>query len=1153
MNTVNNINIDIHINNNMFVIKRNGAKEKVSFDKITTRIESLCKELKLDRIDPIEIAQVTVQGLYNGITTEELDMFASVKCAERIIDDPQYNKLAAGLCVSNLHKNTSDDFMTITDTLYEQIYDKQGLHTPKITVEYYNNVKTHIDKIQSRLNYTRDYKFDFFAIKTLEKSYLIKNHIVVNGKYVNKIVERPQHMFMRVSLSIHIDDIDAALETYDMMTEQYFTHASPTLYNSGSEKQQLSSCFLGITEVLTMNEGVKQIQNVKIGDLVVTHTGTIKKVSQIHKNPLNDRSIYKLKAKNTKEIYVTGNHRFLTLTDDNKVEWAPIDTFKPNDYIGMPNYTGTIDTPYITLNAGNAGNAGKIYIDNDIATLFGIFIGCGSIKDNVIQFRRINNIQVQCKIKRILKETFESDYEIDSSTISCMSIVLTELFNRSIMMDILGWPKELILKLLCGIIMCVGKPIKTYSNDTRIAIYVNKEYGNNLYHILRSYGIDVEYNYLQGTTNITGHELIIPYISSEMKDLLLENNTIYPDLDHTDREDVIVDGIKFIKVEYIMETCLKPGYVYTLGVDDDHSYNVEGLLCENCFLLGMDDDLDSIFDTIHDCAKISKWAGGIGIHLSDIRAKGSLIRGTGGESDGLVPLMRTFNALSRYINQGGRRNGAIACYIEPWSSDVYDFIELRKNTGNEESRARDMFLALWVPDLFMKRALNDEMWSLMCPDECPGLTTKWGDEFEELYISYEKDKKYKRQVKAKELLIKIVECQIETGMPYFCFKDAANRYSNQQNIGTIQSSNLCAEIYEYSDQNETAVCNLASICLPRFVEKDNTFNYDKLLEISKIVTKNLNKVIDVNYYPTEKARLSNMKHRPIGIGIQGLADVFCMLNIPFDSDNAIILNKKIHETIYYGCCVASNELAIKYGPYASFRGSPFSKGQLQFHMHGLTTEDLLMDYDWDTLVESIKTHGMRNSLLTAFMPTASTSQIMGNNECFEPYTTNMYTRTTQAGEFVVINQHLIETLIKNNLWTKEVRNEFMFDNGSVQKIDAIPSYIKEVYKTAFEMKIKPVVDLAIGRAPFCDQGQSMNLFCKNPDFGRVMSALFYGWKNNLKTGLYYLRSQPAVDAIKFGLDPIVARDIALKRGMPSGYTKIDDNGVTVSECEMCSG
>jgi ribonucleoside-diphosphate reductase subunit M1 len=819
----------------MEVIKRDGRHEKVSFDKIIARIDSVCKKLNLDRIDPIAVAKDTVQGLYDGITTEELDFFAANKCAERILDDCQYNNLAAGLCVSNLHKSTSSDFLTVTRKLYNNSDCFNNIN-PLVTKEYLQVVEQHINLINNTLDYDKDYYFDFFGIKTLERAYLIRlkydndananantngnanktndkkkdtknNEFVLRKKY-GKVVERPQHLIMRTAIGIHGIDIISALETYQLISDQYFTHATPTLYNAGSYRPQLSSCFL----------------------------------------------------------------------------------------------------------------------------------------------------------------------------------------------------------------------------------------------------------------------------------------------------------------------------------------------------LGMNDSLKDILDTVHDIGCISKWSGGIGLHLQDIRGRGSGIRGTNGNSDGIIPLIKLLNSLARYVNQGGRRNGSIAVYTEPWYTDIFEFCDLKKNTGAEELRARDIFLALWIPDLFMKRVKNGEMWSLMCPDECPGLTEAYGDKFEELYIKYENEGRFRRRVKAEDLWFHILSAQIETGMPYMCYKDNVNKKSNQQNIGTIKSSNLCAEIVEYSDQNEIAVCNLCSICLPKFIVTDNitgnkTIDYDKLCEVAQICTRNLNKIIDINFYPVDKAKVSNMKHRPIGVGIQGLADVYCILNLPFDSDEANAINKQIFETIYYGCLKASCDIAKRDGPYSTFVGSPFSKGLLQYHMWGLTESDLLTNdrYDWLALVEDIKKYGTRNSLLTAVMPTASTSQIMGNNEAMEPYTTNLYMRSTLAGEYIVVNKHLVEQLIKLGLWTKKIRQEFLYDNGSIQQIKEIPDNIKAIFKTAFEMKTKPIVDQAISRGPFVDQSQSLNIFSAEPDFDKLTSSHFYGWANGLKTGMYYLRSRPAVNPIQFGLDPNVIKKIQNKRKQLANSRPLVDN------------
>lgn len=539
----------------------------------------------------------------------------------------------------------------------------------------------------------------------------------------------------------------------------------------------------------------------------------------------------------------------------------------------------------------------------------------------------------------------------------------------------------------------------------------------------------------------------------------------------------------------------------------------------SCFLVGVEDSIEDIFTVLGELAFISKWAGGLGLHLTSIRARGSIIRKTNGESDGIVPLAVVINKLAKYINQGGKRKGSIACYLEPWHADIFEFCELRLNTGNDDNRARDLFLALWIPDLFMKRVEENGMWSLMCPDESPHLNTCHGSAFEELYTKYEAEGRYKKQVKAVDLWKHIMTSQQETGFPYTLFKDSANNKSNQKNLGTIRSSNLCTEIIQYSDSNETAVCNLASICLPRFIDPvTKMFNHEKLIRVCRVIVRNIDKIIDINYYPTEKSRRSNLRHRPMGIGVQGLADVYNLMGYPFDSDEALLLNKQIFETIYYGCLDESKELAKKKGHYETFKGSPFSQGLLQFHLWNKSEKDLLMGYDWNKLIEEIKLFGTRNSLLTTIMPTASTSQIMGNSEMIEPYMSNIFVRSTLAGEFIVVNNNLMNDLQKLGIWSEDIRKKLIIENGSVQRIDEIPQHIKDIYKTSFEIKQKKIIQQAADRGIFMDQSQSMNIFMAEPNFDLLNSILFTGWKLGLKTGMYYFRTLPAVNPINFGID-----------------------------------
>jgi ribonucleoside-diphosphate reductase alpha chain len=754
----------------MLVLKRDGHRESVKFDKITARIEKLCYGLDPKFVNPVEVAMKVINGLYDGVSTIELDNLAAEIAASMTTRHPDFAKLAARIAVSNLHKVTSKSFSNTMKRLYTYVDPKTGENAPLISKETWKVIHENAAELDEAVLYDRDFSYDFFGFKTLERSYLMK----VDGK----VVERPQHLLMRVAIGIHGEDIPAAIETYNLLSEKWFTHATPTLFNAGTPKPQLSSCFL-----LTMK----------------------------------------------------------------------------------------------------------------------------------------------------------------------------------------------------------------------------------------------------------------------------------------------------------------------------------------------DDSIDGIYDTLKQTAKISQSAGGIGLSIHNVRAKGSYIKGTGGTSNGIVPMLRNFDMTARYVDQGGgKRKGSFAIYLEPWHADVFDFLELKKNHGKEEMRARDLFYAMWIPDLFMKRIEDNEMWSLFCPNEAPGLADCWGEDFERLYEKYEKEGKYRKQVKAQDLWFEILEAQIETGTPYMLYKDAANRKSNQKHLGTIKSSNLCTEIIEYTSPDEVAVCNLASIALPKFVTEEGKFDHQKLYEITKVITRNLNKVIDVNYYPVIEAKNSNMRHRPIGIGVQGLADAFILLRMPFDSPEARGLNKDIHETIYFAAMEASMELAKKDGAYETFKGSPISKGIFQFDMWGVTPDS--GRWDWENLKREVKQHGARNSLLLAPMPTASTSQILGNNECFEPYTSNIYTRRTLSGEFIIANKHLMKDLISAGLWSETMRQKLISTNGSVQAIPEIPQNIKDIYKTVWEISQKAIIDMSADRGAYICQSQSLNIHLTDPNFGKLTSMHFYAWKKGLKTGMYYLRSTAAADAIKFTLD-----------------------------------
>ncbi len=739
------------------------------FDKITARIRKLCYGLN-EIVDPLKVAMRVIEGLYDGVTTSELDNLAAEVSATMTTAHPDYARLAARISVSNLHKNTRKSFSEVMQDLYEYVNPRTGIKAPLLSEEVFKVVQENKELLDSTIIYNRDFGYDYFGFKTLERSYLLK----LNGQ----IAERPQHMLMRVSIGIHLNDIEAAIETYELMSKKFFTHATPTLFNAGTPKPQMSSCFL---------------------------------------------------------------------------------------------------------------------------------------------------------------------------------------------------------------------------------------------------------------------------------------------------------------------------------------------------LAMKDDSIEGIYDTLKQTAKISQSAGGIGLSIHNVRATGSYIGGTNGTSNGIVPMLRVFNDTARYVDQGGgKRKGSFAMYVEPWHADIFDFLDLKKNHGKEEMRARDLFYAMWIPDLFMKRVEEDAQWTLMCPNECPGLFDIHGDEFDALYHKYEAEGKGRKSVKARELWEKILESQIETGTPYMLYKDAANRKSNQQNLGTIRSSNLCTEIMEFTSADEVAVCNLASIALPMFV-KGNEFDHKELFRITKRVTRNLNRVIDRNYYPVKEAENSNMRHRPVGLGVQGLADTFIKLRLPFTSEEAKKLNGEIFETLYFAAVTASMEMAKEEGPYSTFKGSPISKGQFQYNLWGVEDEELSGRWDWAKLRKQVMKHGVRNSLLVAPMPTASTSQILGNNEAFEPYTSNIYTRRVLSGEFIVVNKHLLEDLVERNLWTEEMKDAIMRANGSVQDIDIIPQDIKELYKTVWELSMKDIIDMSRHRGYFIDQSQSLNLFMENANYSKLTSMHFYAWKSGLKTGMYYLRTKSAVDAIKFTL------------------------------------
>jgi ribonucleoside-diphosphate reductase alpha chain len=784
----------------MYVIKRNGKKETVKFDKITARIQKLSYGLS-SLVDVIEVTKKVIEGIYDGVTTTELDNLAAETAASLTTKHPDYALLASRIAVSNLHKNTEKSFSSTMRRLHQYTDSATGRKMPLIADDIMEIIEANAELLDSSIIYDRDFGFDYFGFKTLEKSYLLR----VDGK----ITERPQHMYMRVAIGIHKEDIESAVKTYNLMSERWFTHATPTLFNAGTPKPQMSSCFL-----LTMK----------------------------------------------------------------------------------------------------------------------------------------------------------------------------------------------------------------------------------------------------------------------------------------------------------------------------------------------DDSIDGIYDTLKQTAKISQSAGGIGLSIHNVRATGSYIGGTNGTSNGIIPMLRVFNDTARYVDQGGgKRKGAFAIYLEPWHADIVEFLDLRKNHGKEELRARDLFYALWISDLFMKRVEENGNWSLFCPNEAPGLADTFGDEFVKLYEKYEAEGRARKTIKAQELWFAILEAQIETGTPYMLYKDAANSKSNQQNLGTIKSSNLCTEILEYTSADEVAVCNLASLALPRFVN-DGKFDFDKLYEVTYQVTRNLNRIIDHNYYPIEEARTSNLRHRPIGLGVQGLADVFILMRLPFESDLARMLNKNIFETIYFAAMTASKDLAKEQGAYETFAGSPLSKGQFQFDLWNVQPSDR---YNWNALREEVKQYGVRNSLLVAPMPTASTSQILGNNECFEPYTSNIYVRRVLSGEFIIVNKHLLKDLVQLGLWNDTMKNKIIAANGSIQQINEIPEDIKALYKTVWEIKQRHLIDLAADRGAYICQSQSLNLFVDNPTVAKLTSMHFYSWKKGLKTGMYYLRTQAAAQAVQFTVEKQGSRQ--MEPVVPKSAEAVENEMLNGATCSMEEG
>lgn len=1668
----------------MKIKKRDNRLEQLSFDKIIYRLRKLCNDKSLgmlSSIDPDIIAQRVVSSIYDGVTSCELDEEAA-RIAVSMIENLEYQKLASRIVISNLHKSTNECFSEVMEKLYNNV-DKSGIDMPIIADDIIQIVRENKNKLNFAIDYNRDYLFDYFGFKTLEKSYLMK----VFDKETNKmvVVERPQHMYMRVALGIHKHDIESALSTYNLISQHYYTHASPTIFNAGTRLANLSSCFHEDTIITTLNKGPIKIKDVEIGDKVITHKGNVKDVVQLHKNPLGTRKMYELKVAKTAFIKVTDNHK-LWVVRENKTqklqrkdrvmysiefvqdflqkdgcellskeykniktklefkcvcgkiclksfeniyyrgircndkrcihnrkikeekvvynpEWISVEDLQNGDYICIPNkiekvkYQENIDLATFNVSSNRdhvqfetikddnfvtiksqwtqahqfkysrrTHNTIKRHwkIDEDFANFIGIFYGDGHIMRGKDKYGNtkirgigitIHNKNTQlidfCKSfgeklfgippcihtmkhQNIIQVLFNSAY---------IGTVFMELFglgfnNKKIWVEMYKWDQNMVKSLLNGLVTTDGCITKTNLVMLQMS---NVKFMRDLYYLLRNNNIDVSYGKAVKQRNGTQEhvQINIPkdgidrkYIMKYYKDSrMLNDTTVYCKNQYSPK---VVNGFKFLKFENKTELVDNlPEYVYTLGIEDDHSYNVEGIIAENCYLLGTGDSIEGIFKTLTDCAKISKVGGGIGVHISNIRAKGSLIRGTNGVSDGIIPMLKVYNETCLFVNQcllpdvsvfsnhgikkmsevttddclvthdgtfkkvneiiindkkeeiykiyntgsieplkctgihdiyvmeytrgygkeqlvsqldrgirkpfyieanklntnhimgypiptyendiqewtpelcrfygimlgdgsicfnknsngsdryqvtlnnttklstkafiinllnknkihywivneceicftykqdsinklkltynmlydkdkqkrciqevlylpknkismilkglfesdgcqmqngiwfmntskeliqnvkymflrlgvlvschtvdkvgqvmsynkknkpiimkkkcynlripriqllkdldifhnfentqfvynyftwnniiwsrinkiekelyegkvydfnmidnhnyltesglvhnSGKRKGSFAMYVEPWHSDIMEFLELRKNQGHENLRARDLFYSIWTPDLFMKQVENDGDWYLMCPDECPGLTDAYGDDFEKLYWKYVEEKRYKRVVKAQDVWTKIMDSQIETGVPYIGYKDNVNKKCNQKNLGTIKSSNLCSEISLYSDDKQYAVCNLASVALPKYVEYDSNnephFNFQKLREIAKYIVGAMNKVIDHNHYPVPETHKSNMAHRPIGIGIQGLADVYIKMRLPFESDGAKKLNKEIFETLYYGCLQGSIEESKRDGPYSTYNGSPFSEGKLQFDLckefDAINLDDYLSGrWDWDALKRDLKQYGARNSMLIALMPTASTAQIMNNSEAFEPIDSCIFKRRVLSGEYIVINKYLVADLNRLGLWSKEMKDRIIALDGSIQQITEIPDDIKAIYKTVWELSMKSVIEQSRDRGVFVDQMQSMNLFMANPNYKKLTSMHFYAWKQHLKTGMYYLRSRGQSSG-KFSVDVNIEKQIREKQEKGEALTQQEEEAVLACSlenpeaCMLCS-
>jgi ribonucleoside-diphosphate reductase alpha chain len=1119
----------------MYVTKRDGVVEIVSFDKILKRIKRIGQEANI-KINYTTLTMKIIDQLYNNISTTKIDELTAEQCASMSSTHPDYGTLASHITISNHHKTTTPSFADAMATLYSYI-DKHGTNSPLISQELYDIVKEHADEIESRIDYRRDYLIDYFGFKTLERSYLMT---------VNKrVIERLQHMWMRVSLGIHGRDLKSAFETYDLMSQKYFTHATPTLYNAGTPRPQMSSCFLIAME----KDSIEGIYNtLKDCALISKWAGGIGmhihnvRASNSHIRGTNGKSngivpmlrVFNNTAKYVDQCVVPETYIYTTQGPIEIQNCSYGETQVFNLTGGVETIENVLEHPY----------DGKIYNIETMHSIDSLRITPEHpVYALVGQSRELNYSVIENRLNKNIS-TFEW---VDAKDLKEDDMLIYKIPNYNVDIDTITEDDCYMYGVILGDgslsnadqngYLSLHSTNKKHILDFAIQYFENKciEYriyiNENVTRICWNKNINMPFRYSDiydsNKEKRVHHKwLNLPIEKSKhiLKGLIDTDGCKHKELSFDSTSRNLIESVRFI--------CLKLG-VLTSGyirdrVGESH-ITLAGKVITNqkisyCLKIPKTQILCNLINIEYDENQFFKFFKYNDFLLT--RIKNITIENYSGTLYDLQMKTQHDYMIHNCVvhNGGGRRNGSFAIYLEPWHADIEHFLEMRKNHGDEELKARDLFYALWIPDLFMERVKADLDWTLMCPDECPGLSDVYGDDFVALYTKYEAAGKGRITIKARDIWFRIMDAQMETGTPYLCYKDAANRKTNQQNVGIIKSSNLCSEVFQYSDENETAVCNLASIGLPTFVS-DGVFDYDNLAKVAGVITKNLNKIIDVNYYPTEKTRRSNMRHRPIGIGVQGLADVFMMLDIPYNSEAAKEVNQKIFETIYYGALTSSAELASKEGPYETFTGSPASKGVLQFDMWNVTPK---MDYDWTALKTRIQTTGLRNSLLVAPMPTASTSQILGFNECFEPFTSNIYSRRTLAGEFVLTNKFLMKDLIELGLWNTDLKNSIIANQGSIQHIEGLSQHIKEKYKTVWEIPMKHIIDMAADRGAYICQSQSLNLWMEDPNYGALTSMHFYGWSKGLKTGIYYLRRRAKHRAQQFTIEPQKA------------------------ECEMCS-